>query len=162
MEQDRLATAQFVRLPKQVLNGEAFQQHCGRRIEADALRQFDESRCRHVGRLRVCADRSAAVADAIAARERRDAGTEFVDHTGRFHPDAARHRQFVQAGPMIRIDIVDADRFVTNARFAWFRRPEFDRLELHLFYTALLSDAYRVDLHAPFRCHAWVSGSGQR
>ncbi len=36
VEQNRLAAAQFVRLAKQILNGEAFQQHRGRRIAADA------------------------------------------------------------------------------------------------------------------------------
>jgi hypothetical protein len=58
---------------------------------------------------------------------------------------------------VVRIDVVDADRLVAHPRFARFRRREFDRFELHLFDTALLSDAYRVDLHAVFRCDACVS-----
>src|SRR5207249_10434867 len=77
---------------------------------------------------------------------------------GWFAADATRQRNLVDAAAVIRVDEVEADRLVTDARLALSGLRDIDIFELHHFRGALFADHDRlrhvVSLSLPDPCNA--------
>jgi hypothetical protein len=131
VEQDRLTALQPIRLAQQVLRGEAFEHDGGSRAILDALRQLDEPIGLHDARGTVRAEGAGARRDTVARLHPVDAGTHGLDDARRLVAEPARKRQRIQAAAVIRVDVVDADRRVADARLPGTRLADLRRLELH-------------------------------
>ena len=129
VEQDRLARLHPVRPPEQVVRGQALEQDRRRDVVADAVGNFHRPVRDDIVRLAISPDRSRRISDAVAFAKPRDARADAFDHAGRFESEARGQGNFVEPGPVIDIDEVDADRGMAHAHFALARRPERDVLK---------------------------------
>jgi hypothetical protein len=143
MEQDGLPALQLVGAAKQVLHREALEHHSRGRLERDRIRQLYQRLRRHHANLRVRAGGTVAIRDPVADFQVRDIFAHGGHHAGALQPDACRQRLRVKAGSKVDVDVVQADRMMTNLDFAGTGCADFDVDVLHHFGAAGLFDADR-------------------
>ncbi len=94
----------------QVPGGHALQHHRRGLLVADAVRQWHEPVGRHDPRITVGAERSAGVGDTVAWFQIVDPGPDLLDDPGRLGTEAARQWHRVKPAALIGVDVVEADR----------------------------------------------------
>ena len=102
-----------VQAAQQVLHGEALQHHARGLLEGDAVGQLHQAVGRH-GALGVRAERAVAVGDAVAHLELGHARADGLDHARALDAEARRQRHRIEAGAMVGVDVVEADRVVAR------------------------------------------------
>ncbi len=141
MKDDGVARLHLVKALDQILDGHPLEHHRGGLLGRDAVGNLHDARRRDVARFTVAADRlqrrAARVDDAVAGLELGDAVADGFDDARRLAADAARQRDLVDAAAMVRVDVVEADRFVAHADLAGAGRREIHVLPLHDFRSTL-------------------------
>ena len=154
MEQHEVAFLQAalrLRALEQVLRGEALEHHGRAGVEVDRIGQLAHALGRHHAQLAIAAGRLAGVGGAVAGLQVRDARAHGLDDAGRFHAQRRGHLQRVQAGAVVDVDEVQADRLVADADFAGARLAHLHVDDLQLFRTAGLGDLYGFAHGASFK-----------
>jgi len=102
----------------EVLGGHALQHHRRGGLERDAVRNLHRPVRRVEADLGVRAEGRRGVRHAIAGLELGHARAHRFDDARGLGPRAARQRQRIQAGALIDVDEVEADRVIANADLA--------------------------------------------
>jgi hypothetical protein len=96
-------------LAEQILNGEALQHERRGNAIGDIRRKLDQPIGRHHARFAVRAERPAAVRDAIPGATRSTPGPTASTIPAASMPMPLGNGNLVNAGAMVRVDVVDAD-----------------------------------------------------
>ena len=118
MNEDGVTGLDFVGALEQILRGHALQHHRRTLLERKAIGQIHQAVGGHEAHFGVGADRPGGIGHAIALFDIGHTLTDRLDHAGRFHADAARQRQGVQAGAVIDINVIEAAGAMAHARLA--------------------------------------------
>src|SRR6185369_8300188 len=141
VEQDRVARLYAVRAAQQEPRGQALQHQRSGRFVADRIRDRDRAIRRNVGDLRIRAERSGSISDAIADFPARDVLSDLFDDTGSFEAEARWKRQRIEPAAVIRIDVVEPDRTMADAHPSRHRAAGVGLLEAKHFGAAVLVNA---------------------
>jgi hypothetical protein len=125
-----LARFQRIAAIEQVLDRHRLQHHSRRLLLAYAVGQLHDPDRRDDPNVCVGTDGAAGVGHAIAGFHVAHIGPDLLDHARRLRPDAARQRQRIEAGALVDVLVVEADRLVTNEDLAGTGVGDLDGLEL--------------------------------
>ena len=101
-----------------ILHGHAFKHHAGCGFKRNIVRQFADVFGRHYSRFAIASGRGAGISRAVACFQMGDAFAHGFNHASTLHAQAMRHRQGVQTGAVVNIDVVQTDGLVRDTHFA--------------------------------------------
>src|SRR5208337_4984728 len=143
MHEDPVALLHPIGLTQKILGGETLEHHRGGRFVGDRARQLDEEARLDVALLGVGAERH-RIGDAVARLEVRYPRTDLDDLARALGARRERQRRRIEAGALINIDEVDADRVLPEPDLALARLRQLDLLELHDLLSACLMNANQI------------------
>ena len=147
MKQHKIASVQAaLRLGalEQVLRSQALEHHRCAGLKRDGVGQTAHSFCRHHPQLAVAARRLAGIGRAVAGLEVAHALAHRLHHTGGFHTHLQRHRQGVEAGALVNVDVIQTHCLVTDADLAGAGIADHDIHHLQNFGATVVVNAYRL------------------
>ena len=128
------------RLLQQVLRCQALEHHRRAGFERDRVGQLAHALGRHHPGLAVAAGRVAGVSRAVADPQVGHACADRLDNASALHAQVQGQRVGVQAGALVDIDVVQADRVVADTDLAGTGFADGQVDELHHFGSAVLLD----------------------